>query len=233
MKKIGIIIFAAALVLGVVLANAFSFGRVGYKFLNVSVNFGGVEGSGKVATEQRSVSDFSKVDVGGVFQVEIVAGKDYSVEVQADDNLLPLIRTEVRGDTLQISSEKRFNTRNDIKVRITAPNIEGIETSGASKVNASAIKSEALAIDTSGASKVSLAGETRQLNIQVSGASNIDASNLNAVDADVDASGASKVSIIATGNLKTEASGASSITYSGNPANVEKHTSGASRVNQR
>ena len=233
MKKIGIIIFAAALVLGVVLANAFSFGRVGYKFFNVSVNFGGVQGSGKVATEQRNVSDFSKVDAGGVFQVEIVAGKEYSVEVQADDNLLPLIRTEVRGGTLQISSEKRFNTRNDIKVRITAPNIEGIEASGASKVNASAIKGESLDIDTSGASKVSIAGETRQLNIQVSGASTIDASNLNAVDADVDASGASKVSVNATGNLKAEASGASSVNYSGSPANVEKRTSGASRVNQR
>ena len=233
MKKIGIIIFAAALILGVVLANAFSFGRVGYKFFNVSVNFGGVQGSGKVATEQRNVSDFSKVDVGGVFQVEIIAGKEYSVEVQADDNLLPLIKTEVRGGTLQISSEKRFSTRNDIKVRITAPNIEGIEASGASKVNASAIKSESLDVDTSGASKVSVAGEARQLNIQVSGASNIDATNLNAVDADVDASGASKVSVNATGNLKAEASGASSVNYSGNPANVEKRTSGASRVNQR
>lgn len=233
MKKIGIIIFAAALVLGVVLANAFSFGKVGYKFFNVSVNFGGVKGSGNVATEKRDVADFSKVDVGGVFQVEVVAGKEYSVEVQADDNLLPLIRTEVRGGTLQISSEKRFNTRNDIKVRITAPNIEGIEASGASRVNASAIRSESLDIDTSGASKVNLSGEARQLNIQVSGASNIDASGLNAVNADIDASGASKVSVNATGSLKTEASGASSVTYAGNPANVEKRTSGASRISQQ
>ena len=84
------------------LANFFSFGRLSGKLFNVKLDVGsGVSGSGRVATDKRDVKGFSSVDVSGIFQVEIVSGKDFSVEVQADDNILPLIQTNVDGDTLK------------------------------------------------------------------------------------------------------------------------------------
>ena len=233
MKKIGIIIFAAALILGLVFSSIFSFGRVRDKFFNFSVNFCGVEGSGNVTAEKRSVSGFKSVDVGGVFQVEITAGKDYAVEVEADDNLIPLIKTEVSGDVLKVELDKKVSTKNPLKVRISAPNIEGIEASGASKVSVAGIKNDSLSIDSSGASKMTIAGETADLKVEVSGASNIDAAGLNAVNATVDASGASHVDVNVSGDLKSDASGASRITYSGSPKNVEKKASGASSVSAK
>src|SRR5258708_16142784 len=78
MKKIGIMIFVVALVVGLVVTNMFSFGRVTGNFFNFSLNFGGVHGSGNVATDKRSVSGFKAVEVGGVFQVEITAQKDFA-----------------------------------------------------------------------------------------------------------------------------------------------------------
>src|SRR5258708_38814934 len=62
MKKIGIMIFVVALVLGLVVSNMFSFGRASGSFFNFSLGFGGVHGSGNVATDKRGVSGFRGVE---------------------------------------------------------------------------------------------------------------------------------------------------------------------------
>jgi len=234
MKKVALIVFIAALLVGVVVSNVFSFGKTDYKFLNFSFNkWSGVKGSGNAATEKRDVSGFTAVDVSGVFQVEIVAQKDFAVEVDADDNLLPLVRTEVRGGTLHISTEGRVSPKSPLRVRISAPDIDNIEASGVSKVFLNGVKNSSLGIDSSGASKISVEGTTRTLTVDVSGASNIDASNLTAENATIDASGASTVTVNASNDVQANASGASKIYYSGTPKNVSKKASGASKVQER
>jgi hypothetical protein len=232
MKKIGFIIFIIALIVGVSLANIFSFGKMTGRIFSFSIN-SGVAGTGNMASEKRDVSDFRGVNVGGVFQVEATAGKDFSVEVEADDNLLSLIKTEVRGGTLRIETEERLSSKNPIRVRITAPDIENLDVSGASKVSLHNISNENLIIDASGASKIIVAGESANLVIDASGASKIGAENLKSENVAVDASGASNVEVFAANELKTDASGASNIVYQGNPTNLIKKTSGASSVQQK
>jgi Putative auto-transporter adhesin, head GIN domain len=230
MKKIGIIIFVIAVILGVTFANFFSWGKTSAKFFNFSVNFGGVQGSGNVQTEKRNLTDFNAIEVGGAIEVEVVAQKDFSVEVEADDNLLQFIKTEVSGETLKISTDKRFSTRNPIRVRISAPDIENLEVSGASKLSLTNLKNDSLRVDSSGASKIKVDGETKNLEVELSGASRLDAENLKSENADIDASGASNATIFVSTDLKADLSGASSVTYSGNPKNLVKKTSGASSV---
>lgn len=232
MKKIGIIVFAVAILLGVFVSSFFSSGRTSGKIFNFSFNKS-VKGSGNISTETRDISDFSGVDVSGVFQVEITAQKDFGIEIEADDNLLPLIKTEVRGGVLRIETTEKISSEHGLKIRISAPDIDSIDASGVVKINLSAVKNNDLRVDTSGASKVKINGETASLTIEVSGASSIDAENLKAENANVDASGASHVSVFATGELKSDASGASKIVYSGSPKNVEKRSSGASSVREK
>ena len=213
MKKIGIIIFIIALFIGLIFANVFSFGKTSARFFNFKFSFGSEQGSGNIAKENREVSDFKQVDVSGAIQVEITAQKDFSVEVEADDNLLPLIKTEVRNGVLRIKSEGRFNTKNPVIVRISAPNIEDLDVSGASKVNLTNLSNEDLQIHSSGASKIKVEGTTVNLEIETSGASKIDAENLKAENVSVDASGASNVNVAVSNELKVDASGASNISY--------------------
>jgi hypothetical protein len=233
MKKVGIIIFASALVVGLVVSNMFSFGRAKESLFNFSINFSGEKGSGKIATDSRGVNGFRAVEVGGVFQVEITAQKDFSVEVEGDDNLLALVRTEVDGGVLKIDTERRLAPTTPIRIRISAPDIDNLEVSGAANVAVTNLKNTGLSVDSSGASKIAVSGETSKLTVDVSGATKVDAENLKAENATVDASGASHVSVNVTGNLKTDASGASRIAYVGTPANLEKKTSGASSVSQK
>ncbi len=229
MKKFGILIFIVALLIGVVFSSLFSFGRVSGSVFNIS--FGkSVKGSGVVGSEVRDTGEFKGVDVGGIFEVEIAAGKEFSVEVEADDNLLQFVKTEVRGDVLRIETTQRIKSQTPLRVRVSAPNIEMVDVSGVSKVTVSGVANSALRLETSGASKVSVSGETAILTVSVSGASKIDAEELKASDATIKASGASHVSVSATEKLKAKASGASKISYVGNPTSVEEDTSGASKV---
>lgn len=233
MKKIGLIIFIFALVAGVILANMSSFGRISTKIFNVSLDFGSVSGSGNIVKQTRDISDFKSLDVGGVFKVEVTAQKDFKVEVESDDNLLPLIRTEVRGGTLHIDADKHLKSSSPIVIRVSAPDIENLEASGVSNISVVNVKNERLSIDSSGASKITVQGDTSNFVVDVSGASRIDAASLNASTAKVGASGASNVAVNVTDELSVDASGASKITYSGTPKNIVKKTSGASSVMQR
>jgi len=230
MKKIGFIIFIIALILGVTFANFFSWGKTSAHFFNFSVNFGGIKGSGNVQNEKREVEDFEAIEVGGIFEVEVVAQKDFSVEVEADDNLLQYIRTEVRDGKLQISTDKRISPKGSIHVRVSAPNIDNLEVSGVSKVSLANVKNDSLKVDASGASKIKVDGETKNLEVELSGASKLDAESLKAENVDVDGSGASSANVNVSGDLKADLSGASRVTYTGNPKNLEKSTSGASSV---
>ena len=234
MKKVGIIIFAVALVVGLVASNMFSFGRIGSGFMNFSMKFGrGIHGSGNVAAEKRDLANFSAVDVGGVFQVEIVAGKEFSVEVEADDNLLSHIETEVRHGTLYIETDGRLKTSNPIKLRISAPDIDKLDVSGAANVTLSGVKNDALSLEASGASKITVSGETSQLNVDISGATKVLADQLKTANANVEASGASYADVNVTGELRSKLSGASNVEYSGSPTNVVTKKSGASRVSAK
>lgn len=234
MKKIGLIVFAVCIVVGLGFANFFSFGRLTNNLFGFKVDIGShTRGSGNVVTEKRGISGFKSVEVSGIFQVEIVSGKEYSVEVQADDNLIHLIETNVDGDSLKIELSEKASPKSDMIVRITAPNIERVETTGAAKVTANGISNESFAIESTGASKVSLSGETAKLDIDITGASLVDAEQMKAGDVDVKASGASKINVNVSGELHTEASGASRIVYSGEPRSIDNHASGASSISKK
>lgn len=233
MKKAGFLFFLAALIVGLVVANSFSFGSFGGNFANFSMSFGKARGSGNIVLQQREVDPFKSVDVGGVFQVEIVAQKDFSVEVEADDNLLEFIQTRVDGETLHIESDKRLKSKSPIKVRISAPNIDGLQVSGAAKVSATNLNSDSLKIESSGGSRVTVTGQTMKLTVESSGGARVNAADLAAVDGYVDGSGGSSVEVRVSGDLSSDVSGGASVTYNGTPANIVTNKSGGARVTQK
>lgn len=222
MKKLGLVVFVSALLIGLLSAVNCSIGNVG-----------GIKGSGNIKTEKRNVSGFKNIEAGGAVSLEIVAQKDFSVEIEADDNLLPLIVTEVSGDTLKISSKDKISSKTKTVIRISMPEITSLDVSGATDANVSNVKSDSLKLEASGASKIAINGEAGTLESEASGASGINAEGLNVTNADVKASGASNSTVSVADDLQADASGASTIYYSGEPKNVTPKTSGASSVKKK
>jgi predicted small secreted protein len=193
----------------------------------------GVRGSGNRVTQKRDVPGFVAIEVSGAYEIEITAQKERSLEITGDDNILPLVRTEVRGNVLHIDSSKGFNINRAITLKITVPDLESISTSGASKITASGINNSEMDIDSSGASKIMLAGVTKKLKIGTSGASTIEAKELRAERVDVESNGAGYVSVYATEQLDASANGAARVDYYGDPATVHPEASGAGSVNKK
>ncbi len=97
--------FTTALLLTLaLLLTACSYGGV-----NISVNSITVNGSGTITTQERTVSDFSKVELQSIGNLTIKQGDSESLTVKADDNLLPYITTDVSGDTLVIGMKPNTN----------------------------------------------------------------------------------------------------------------------------
>lgn len=199
-----------------------------------ALKFGGrgTSGSGVIKTEKRDVGAFSSVDVSGAYEVEIVCQKQPGLEVEGDDNILPLVQTYVKNNTLYITSEKGFNVKRAIKVRVSTNNIDGISSSGASQIRIAGVKNEQLMIETSGASKIDAAGETKSVEIESSGASKVEVKDLRAARVKVSLSGAGHANVYASEEVNADVSGASSVTYYGDPKVVNKSVSGAGSINK-
>jgi hypothetical protein len=229
MKKIGLIAFITTLVIGSILAANSGFG--GFRLINI--NFGKVKGSGTAKSESRNVSGFKAIKVRGALSVEVVAQQDFSVTVEADDNLLEHVKTEINNDTLEIWSEGKFSSKRGIKVKISMTEINAVDVSGASGVVVTNVKSDSFRVEVSGASKVKIDGEATTLKSEASGASKIDAENLKVENAEVEVNGASKATVQATNEIKADASGASTVYYTGDPKHIEQRTSGAGSVKRK
>jgi len=193
-----------------------------------------ISGSGTVTTSQRAHTDFKGVEAGGAVEVTVTAQQDYKVEVEADDNIIEHIRTKVSDGILEISMDPEFSYSNTtVRVHVWLPQLTSLDISGASTAKVTQVSSEDLSIGASGASSITIEGSSKILRGEVSGASALLAEKLTAERVMIEASGASKGHVYATASLTAEASGASTIYYSGEPKNIEEETSGASSIKRR
>ena len=192
-----------------------------------------VAGSGVRKSEKRDLPSFNEINATGSFSIEATSQKSVGVEIEADDNILPLVKTEVRNGVLYLKPEKGYNSKQGVIVRITVPDLTRIEATGASKFRVDNIKNEHFVVRTTGASNVVVTGKTNDVEISTTGAGEVDTHSLHAARATVKSSGAAKVEVYANEQLDANVSGAGQVAYSGDPKVVNKKTSGAASVTKR
>ena len=193
----------------------------------------GIAGSGNRKTEKRELKSFNAIDTTGAYEIDVACQKPASFEIEADDNLLPLIKTEVRDGVLYVSNDQRFNTSKSPMLRISLPELSSIASHGAGEVKIADANSSDLKIQSTGAADINAAGKTKSVTISSTGAGNIDTSKLTSEKAKVEATGAANVDVYASEQLDVTVSGVGSVTYSGNPKVVNKNVSGIGSVNPK
>src|SRR5262249_39730538 len=105
-------------------------------------NLIGVQGSGNARTEVRNVPAFSAVSVAGSLDADIAIGPEARVEITGDDNIVPLITTDVHGDRLEIGSRKSFRTSVHLVAKITMPRLTGLGLTGSGDVTAHGVQTD-------------------------------------------------------------------------------------------
>jgi hypothetical protein len=177
-----------------------------------------VIGSGVVATESRAVTPFRNVIVTGPLQVWLYPGAAGTIEITAEDNVLPLVRTEVRGDRLHLSLvDGSLTTTHAIRVRVASTELRELEGSGAAQIEVDGLAVEWLETRLSGASSLVVSGRADQHELHLSDASRCRAPHLQSRLVDVDLSGASNGLVAVSESLSVRASGASTLEYIGDP----------------
>jgi hypothetical protein len=188
-------------------------------------------GSGRLATESRPVHGFTAVAVSGAGHLIIEQTGVESLQVTAEDNILPFVLTEVRGGRLHLGFEPgvSIHATRRVEYRLTVAELSDIEGSGASRVEVVHLDTRELTTRISGASSYTAAGIADDHRIDLSGASRCEAGDLVSRDVTASLSGASRCLVHVQHRLVVSASGASTLEYIGHPA-VEANVSGGSVV---
>ena len=194
---------------------------------------GGISGSGTRKTEKKEVPAFKAIETGGAFDVEITCQKPQSVEIEADDNLLPLLETDVSDGVLHVGMKQNYHSQKLISVRIAVPDLNRITISGAGTARVTGVKNENFVINSTGAAKIEAKGETKAVEIRNSGAGLIDAHELRSSKAEVNLSGAGQAEVYASEQLDVTISGVGRVTYAGQPKVINKNISGIGTVSAR
>jgi hypothetical protein len=196
-------------------------------------NYWGVRGNGDFTNEIRDIEEFNELEVSGAFVVYVRVGEEPSLEIDADENLLRYIITKVRGDKLIIDSRKNLRSRRDIRVKVSTPELNEVEASGANELIVKDVRSREFRINLSGACEIEVDGETEFLDIDLSGAGYINTKDLFADEVKINLSGAASADIYVEEFLDAEVSGAGSINYFGDPDDVRSDVSGAASINRK
>jgi len=218
------------------------------------INFeGSITGNGKVVTEKRDVEPFDELDVSSGLEVFILFGEEPSLEVEADENLMDVIRTDFNKGKLLITTDLNIRSARSKKIHLTVPEIHSLEISSAAHVRANnllkteefeievssagrceiQVETRSLSVEVSSAGRVSLAGNADEFKAKISSAGYVDAYELvtNYCEADVSSAGHAKLNVLS--ELDAEASSAGSITYMGDPGEVRVEKSSAGSISKR
>lgn len=207
-----------------------------------------IQGSGKDATDKRQVAEFTKLDIAGSFNVTLVQDSSNAVTINADDNIISIVKTDMSGDKLKISTDnKNICSSKKINITIGVRNLKSIgasgaveitsngqlklgdlnlNLSGATKVNLDVAASN-IETKSSGVSDVTLKGQASSHTIALSGSGNVYAFDLVVGKYSIEASGQSDCEINVLSELNIHTTGASDIKYKGNPTTINKSKTGA------
>jgi alpha-L-arabinofuranosidase len=206
----------------------------------------GITGNGNVVTEERDAEEtFTMIKASEGLDVYITQAETASIEVEADENIISLIATDIQNGTLVIHTEKSIGRCKSKKVHVSLPTIEKIvSTSGADvystqtlvvenlevKSNSGAdvkieVEAENVNCSTSSGADIKIAGTADSLTADASSGSDIQARELAVKDCDASASSGADVTVSVSGKLIANTSSGGDVHYYGNPASVSKNKS--------
>ena len=190
-------------------------------------------GSGYVRTENRPVPGFDAVEFASAGTLTIEQTGTESLEIRADDGILPSLTSEVQGTTLKLGvREGTIPTNADISYRVTVGQLTGLTVSGAGAVMVNGIDGPELAVTHGGAARVVVTGRVTRQVVDLSGVGEYDAAGLTSEEADVTVGGAGSAVVDVSRTLQARVTGVGSIQYEGNPQ-VTQEVTGIGQVSRR
>ncbi|MBS0027397.1 head GIN domain-containing protein [Chitinophaga sp. 22321] len=212
-----------------------------------------IRGNGVMKQEPRDASPFTDISTSGVYKVVIEQGNTHSIRIDAEENLLPYIVTEIVGGELRIHTKRGYDVQptKEIKVYVTLQKVDRLSASGAGGFTSTGtlksdrielsfsgaadanldIRTELLKVGVSGASNIKLKGSSDKAEYGISGAADIEALDLSTNDAKIGISGTGKANVFVQKKMDVSISGMGNIRYKGEPG-ITQAISGMGKINK-
>ncbi|WP_296000186.1 DUF2807 domain-containing protein [Rugamonas sp.] len=196
-----------------------------------SFDSAGVSGNGLRQVEQRPVAAVTGLDVNGPLQVEVRVGPAPSLQLDADSNLLPMVKTDTSGNRLRIWIDGRIRGSNPVHVVYTTPQLNRIDSSGAGQLTVSGLNGGALTLSQNGSRSTELSGVVGRFDVSVNGSGSVSAAGLDSGSTTAALHGSGKLDLGQMRgdilNLEVHGSGGVRASGSTHMLNVRLHGSGS------
>ncbi len=213
----------------------------------------GMNGEGPIVKRSLDLDGFDKIVLTNNAKVYLRQGSSQSVEVEAQENIIENLVTDVSDNTWKIRFDKPVRRYEGMKVYITVRTLEGVRLSGSGSIIGEntftgldelgvsvsgsgdiSLDVEANIIDThiSGSGDIRLAGRTDKHGISISGSGEVEAYDLNSNACKVRISGSGDCEVEVQEDLEVRISGSGDVNYKGRPR-VSSRISGSGDIHGR
>lgn len=214
-----------------------------------------IKGNGNVVTVTRTTSDYDGIGVGGSFDVILVKGKEGKITIEGEENIIPYIETEVKGNTLKIKYRKNTNIRTTRKLTITVPyeDIDLVSLGGSGNITCKGtlkvndlktslggsgnitlkVDADEVTANIGGSGNIKLEGFSNQFTCSIAGSGSIKAYGLETDDLSATIAGSGSIRTTVKTKIKAKVVGSGSIYYKGNPKYIDTKSVGSGDVIDR
>lgn len=215
-------------------------------------------GSGRAATETRALPAFEAIALAGSIDLRVRQGTPQTVQVSADDNLLPLLETTVestsRGATLRIGWKRgeSVSTRSRVTVDVVVPRLVALSGAGSGDMVAESFETPALQVSLAGSGDVRLpglragelgirisgsgdvggSGQATKLTIAIAGSGDVKLAEMPADEVSVSIAGSGDAAVFAHKTLDVRIAGSGDVVYRGDAA-VRASVAGSGSVRKQ
>ncbi len=211
----------------------------------------GEKGNGNIVSETRAISDdFTEVSASEGLKVFVTQEDNFNIKVEADDNIIDLIATDIKNGKLRIHATKNIG-RATKNIYVSLPKVTALSGSSGghlqtkSTINTNELEvdgssgavleievvSNEIDIDASSGANLNISGRADDAVVDVSSGGNINAKDLETKNCNAEASSGGNVKIRVADNLYADAASGGNISYSGEPT-VEKKKSVSGSVHK-
>ena len=215
-------------------------------------------GSGKAASQTRNVGEFQAIKSAGAMDIVVRQGATTSVQVTADDNLLPLLETVVEGSgdsaTLIVRWKRGENIHHDsdVKVSVVTPRLSMLSAAGSGDIVVEAFQTPALQVAVAGSGNAKLdrlstddlgirisgsgdvggQGRAAKMKVNIAGSGSVNLTDMKADDVSVSIAGSGDAAVNAHRTLDVSIAGSGDVVYTGD-ATVKSSVAGSGSVKRK
>jgi Putative auto-transporter adhesin, head GIN domain len=205
-------------------------------FTGCVINLGssGVQGSGIIKTESRSVTGFSSINFKSEGKVTVQQTGKESITINAENNLLPLLETRVTDHILHLGTVNNvdINPTKPIEFIMEVKSLESFNMTGVGSIEAKGIQGKQLTIALTGVGNMTIEGSADSLDLHLNGVGSYRGDRFKTKQATVNSDGIGSAVLNVSDQLDASVSGVGSVEYIGSPK-VQKSGRGMGNIKQR